>query len=141
MLGIHGTLIEQNGGFRGAIAKIMAATEESPIEAAEACAETWRGNVRKDTRSYELGIYTQTHTHSEYGAAVTRAKAANPSVGIRSELPRPQRKGAANVGSVVTHDIFNELGTTTLPADSAFAQALATTRKQFPEITKRKLVR
>lgn len=140
MLGVTSTYRDLRGGFRGYVAKIQAATEESPVEAAEFMAEQWRQGVRVDTASYRDGIYVQTHDASGYGAAVSRAQADNPSVGVRDELPRPARKGAAAVGSVAEHDIYNEYGSSTISAKPALQPAIEATRKQFPEITKRKLL-
>lgn len=140
MLGIHGTYKALRGGFRGYVAKIQAATEESPQEAAEFMAEHWRQGVRVDTGSYREGIYVQTHEASGYAAAVARAQAVNPTVQIHAELPPPARKGAAAVGSVAGHDLYNEYGSRTISAKPAFQPAVEATRRQFPEITKRRLL-
>lgn len=140
MLGITGTYKELRGGFRGSIAKIQAATEESPAEAAEFGANYWRQGVRTDTGSYKASIYVQSHDSSDYAEHVSEARSLNPSIEILPELPKPARKGAAAFGSAAGHAVYNEYGSSTISAKPALQPAIEATRKQFPEITKRRLI-
>lgn len=126
-------------GFRIYIPKIAQAAEEGPVEAAEYCAQEWRNRVPVDTGAYKGGIYVITHDASGYGEAAGTAQGRRPKVTLRPELPRPVRKGAAAVGSVVPYDIHNELGTANRPARPAAVPAVELTRRKFPDIMRKRL--
>ena len=137
MLGITGTL--RAAGIRGYVAKIKAATEESPTEAAEFLADQWRHNAHVVTGSYRASIYVQGHDGSDYAQRAGEARRLNPGAEVVAELPRPARKGAAAVGSAVRHSEFEEWGTSKRPPHPAFTPAVEATRREYPEITRRKL--
>lgn len=133
------TVTYDDRGFRAYIPKLAHAAAEGPVEAAEYLAQEWRNRVPVDTGAYKGGIYVITHDSSGYGEAAGTAHGRRPNVTLRPELPRPARKGAAAVGSVVPYDVHNELGTANRPARPAAVPATDLTRRKFPEIMKRRL--
>lgn len=125
-------------GLDAYLKKLPGALDDGAVQVAERTRDRWRAAVHVITGSYRASIFVQSHTSSDFAARAAEAKGLNPDAVIVAEPPKPARKGAAAVGSAVSHAVIEELGSVHRPGHPAFTPAVEAARADLKaEIAKR----
>lgn len=88
-------------------------------------------NAPVDLGALKGSIYVVTHKSSTYDAAVNAAESANPQVELLPEVERPANDRTAFVAVGVTYGIYQEFGTTKMPAHPYLTPAAELVRPQY----------